>query len=77
MFHPYSCMDTSHIQKLHHTKILRLAQQELLGTSESISGCRCLDSIFVAICSNLLQEIFFLQTWESTLTEYRILVYAL
>ena len=77
MFHPYSCMDTSHIQNLHRTKILHLAQQELLGTSESISGCRCLDSIIVALYSNPLQEIFFLQIWESTLTEYHIPVYVL
>ena len=77
MFHPYSCMDTSHIQKLHHTKILHLAQQELLGTSESISGCRCLDSIIVALYSNPLQEIFFLQIWESTSTEYHIPLYVL
>ena len=77
MFHPYSCMDTSHIQNLHHTKILPLAQQELLGTSESISGCRYLDLIIVALYSNPLQEIFFLQIWESTLTEYHIPVYVL
>ena len=77
MFHPYSCMDTSHIQKLHHTKILRLAQQELLGTSESISGCRCLDSIIVALYSNPHQEIFFLEIWESTLIEFHNPVYVL
>ena len=77
MFHPYSCMDTSHIQKLHRTKILHLAQQGLLDTSESISGCRCLDSINVALYSNPLQEIFFLQIWESILTEYRIFLYVL
>ena len=70
-------MDTSHIQNLHHTKILPLAQQELLGTSESISGCRCLDSIIVGLYSNPLREIFLLQIWESTLTEYRIPVYVL
>ena len=77
MSHPYSCMDTAHIQKLPHTKILHLAQQELLGMCESISGCRCLDSIIVALYSNPPQEIFFLQIWESTLTEYRIPLYVL